>query len=135
MKIKVLFLIFDLGGGGAEKVLVQLVNSLPADKYDITVQTIFNVGPNKISLKPHIHYKYIFNKQFRGMRFLNRILSPKLLHRLFIREHYDIEIAYLEGVPTRVISGCANPMTKKYAWVHIETVSYTHLTLPTILLV
>ena len=35
--IKVLFLIHDLGPGGAEKVLVNLVNSMDREKFDITV--------------------------------------------------------------------------------------------------
>ena len=34
---KVLFLIHDLGGGGAEKVLVSLVNNMDSSKFDITV--------------------------------------------------------------------------------------------------
>lgn len=36
---KVLFFIRDLGHGGAEKVLVNLVNHMDRDKFDITVMT------------------------------------------------------------------------------------------------
>lgn len=122
-KKKILFFIFDLGGGGAEKVLVQLANALPADKYDITVQTIFNVGANVDGLKPHIHRKWLFSRQFHGMKYIVRFFTPEFLHRMLIREHYDIEIAYLEGIPTRVVSGCKDPDTKKFAWVHIEMVN------------
>lgn len=56
MKQKILFLIADLGGGGAEKVLVNLVNALPTDKYDITIRTIFGKGINAKFLAPHIKY-------------------------------------------------------------------------------
>lgn len=117
---KILFFIFDLGHGGAEKVLVQLVNSLDPEKYDITVQTIFNVGVNKDEIFPHIHRRWLFSKQFHGMKYLIRCFSPKFLHRILIRENYDYEIAYLEGIPTRVISGCHNKHTKTFAWVHIQ---------------
>ena len=47
MKKRILFFIPTLGGGGAEKVLVNLVNNLNPQKYDITVQTIFDYGVNK----------------------------------------------------------------------------------------
>lgn len=120
MKKKILFFHFDLGHGGAEKVLVQLVNSLNPDKYDITVQTIFNWGINKDSFLPHIHRKWLFSNQFRGMKYLIRLFTPRFLHNLLIKEHYDYEIAYLEGCPTRVISGCQNKNTKLFAWVHIQ---------------
>lgn len=42
-KIKLLFFHFDLGNGGAEKVLVNLINNLPKDRYDITLKTILEV--------------------------------------------------------------------------------------------
>ena len=119
-KKKILFFIFDLGRGGAEKVLVQLVNSLPSEEYDITVQTIFNVGVNNDTLNSCVHRKWLFNKQFHGMKYFIRLFSPKLLHKLLIKEHYDYEIAYLEGIPTRIISGCPDKDTKTYAWVHLE---------------
>ena len=120
VKKSILFFIFDLGHGGAEKVLVQLVQALDPKKYDITVQTIFNVGVNKDSLPNYVHRKWLFSKQFRGMRYLNRLFSPTFLHRTLIKEHYDYEIAYLEGIPTKVISGCRDSQTKTFAWVHIQ---------------
>ena len=39
-KTKVLFLIHTLGGGGAERALVNLVNNMDKQKYDITIETI-----------------------------------------------------------------------------------------------
>ena len=38
--IKILFFIESLSGGGAEKVLCNLVNSMDQTKFDITVQTL-----------------------------------------------------------------------------------------------
>lgn len=119
-KKKILFFIFDLGNGGAEKVLVQLVNNLDPNKYDITVQTIFNYGVNNNSLNDYVHRKWLFGKIFNGMKYIVRVFSPALLHKLLIREHYDYEIAYLEGIPTRVVSGCKDKDTKTFAWVHIQ---------------
>ena len=44
---KILFLIHDLGQGGAEKVLVNLVNNMDHTKFDITVMTLFDHGENR----------------------------------------------------------------------------------------
>ena len=39
-KRKVMFLIYSLCGGGAERVLVETVNRLPKDRYDVTLMTL-----------------------------------------------------------------------------------------------
>lgn len=117
---KVLFLIHDLGQGGAEKVLVNLVNNMDRAKFDITVMTLFDVGENKQFLSKDITYKTCFKKMFRGNSHLMKLLSPEQLHNIFITEEYDIEVAYLEGPCARIISGCKNSNTKLISWIHIE---------------
>ena len=47
-KIKILFFIETLGGGGAEKVLRNLVNNMDQGRFDITVQTVFQSGANPL---------------------------------------------------------------------------------------
>lgn len=54
---KILFLIHDLGQGGAEKVLVNLVNHMDNSKFDITIMTLFDCGENRQFLSPKIKYK------------------------------------------------------------------------------
>lgn len=117
---KVLFLIHDLGGGGAEKVLVNLVNNMDSNEFDITVIALFGGGVNEQFLAPHIKYRSIWKKAIPGNSKLMKLLSPKALHRLCVKDHYDIEIAYLEGPSARIISGCRDPETKLIAWIHIE---------------
>lgn len=117
---KILFLIHDLGQGGAEKVLVNLVNNMDTTKFDITVMTLFDVGVNKQFLSDKIHYKTCFKNMFRGNSHLMKLLTPLQLHNLFIKDYYDIEVAYLEGPCARIISGCPNKKTKLVSWIHIE---------------
>lgn len=66
--MKILFLIPNLMHGGAEKVLVNLVNNMSKDKYEITVQTLFDEGIHKKNLKSHIRYKSNFKKHLRVIR-------------------------------------------------------------------
>lgn len=118
--IKILFLIPNLAGGGAERVLVNLVNNMDSNQFDITVQTLFDVGNNKQYLNSNIKYKYIFKKSFRGNIHFLKLFSPKYLARKFIKEEYDIAISYLEGPTTRIVSGIQNSATKKVNWVHSD---------------
>ena len=115
---KVLFLIHDLGHGGAEKVLVNLVNHMDPNRFDITVTVLFGDGVNEQFLAPHVHLKRVFSRSFRGNSHLMKLLSPRQLHRLCVKERYDIEISYLEGPSARVISGCEDENTKLIAWIH-----------------
>ena len=117
---KLLFLIHDLGQGGAEKVLVNLVNNMDSQKFDITVMALFGGGVNEQFLKPHIRYQTVFSRPFPGNSHVMKLLSPKQLHNLFIKEKYDIEISYLEGPSARIISGCPYPDTKLVSWIHVE---------------
>lgn len=117
---KILFLIHDLGPGGAEKVLVNLVNNMDSTKFDITVMSLFDVGVNKQFLKPHIRYVSCFKHMVRGNIHLLKLLTPRQLHKWLIKEHYDIEVSYLEGPSARIISGCPSPDTKLVSWIHVE---------------
>lgn len=117
---KVLFLIHDLGQGGAEKVLVNLVNNMDHTKFDITVMTLFDYGENRQFLSQNVKYKSWCKRMIPGNSHLMKLLRPEQLHSLMIKEHYDIEVAYLEGPCARVISGCNDPDVKKIAWIHIE---------------
>lgn len=117
---KVLFLIHDLGGGGAEKVLVNLVNRLGDDGYNITLISLFGGGVNEKKLNKKINYRSIFKHTFPGNSHLFKLFSPKTLHRWIVKEKYDIEVSYLEGPSARIISGCMNDESKKLCWIHIQ---------------
>lgn len=118
--IKILFLIHDLGQGGAEKVLVNLVNNMDRTRFDISVISLFGGGVNEQFLKKDIRYKYIWKKEIPGNSKWMKLLTPEQLHKLCIKETYDIEVAYLEGPVTRIIGGCQNKLTRLVSWVHVE---------------
>lgn len=46
MKKKILFCMFNMTGGGAERVLVNLFHELPPESYDITLFSLFGAGAN-----------------------------------------------------------------------------------------
>ena len=122
-KIKILFLINTLGGGGAEKVLVNLVNNIDTKVFDITVETMFSGGVNQKFLNPNI--RYICKNAFtiKGISHIYKFLPSKYLYNKFIgNEKYDILVAYMHNLPTKVITGCPDDQTKKIGWLHCGTV-------------
>ena len=118
--IKILFFIHDLGPGGAEKVLVNLLNNMDSSQFDITLMTLIGGGVNEQFLKPHIRYIPLFKKLPRGHSHLMKLWTPRQLHKRFIHDKYDIEVAYLEGPSARIISGCPCTDTKLVSWIHVE---------------
>lgn len=117
---KILFFIHDLGPGGAEKVLVNLVNNMDPEQFDITVMALVGGGVNEQFLKPHIRYVTCFRRLIRGHTHILKLLTPKQLHKWLIKDHYDIEVSYLEGPSARIISGCPDHNTKLVSWIHVE---------------
>ncbi len=130
---KVLFVIESLGGGGAEKVLTTIVKYLDKTKFDITVLLVTETGVyvdevkkyckvksmlpkyedlNSVSerIRYKLHYKYIYSA------------SPEKVYSKYVKEKYDIEIAFVEGFATKLVSASKNSESKKLAWVHIDMV-------------
>lgn len=117
---KVLYLIPNLAHGGAEKVLVNLANNMDKTKFDVTVQTLFDVGVNRQYLNSDVKYIGGFKRMPRGNTYVMKLFSPEKLYKYFIRDDYDIIVSYLEGPTARIVSGCTNPNTKLVSWIHIE---------------
>ena len=118
--IKILFFIERLGGGGAEKVLLELVNHMDQSQFDITVQSVWP-HQEKIKLAPGIRYKSIYPIKNKITELIYRFEAAKgLTYPLHIKDKYDIECAFLEYGPTKILASSTNKKAKKYAWVHCD---------------
>lgn len=120
MKKKILFFIATLDGGGAERLLLDLVNHMDTKKFDITVQTFYDIGIYRNQLNSYIRYKTIVSLENSFLRkikggFLWICLPSEYIYRKYIKADYDYEVAFLEGISTRFIA-CSR--SKSIAWVH-----------------
>ena len=120
---KLLFGITSLTIGGAERVLVDLANKL-CDIHEITIFTIYPNGEFEKSLAPEIELKSLCKKQYKELNMIQKIYIPlkiwimqKYIYKKYIRDDFDVEIAFLEGAITRLFS-TPNKNTKKIAWIH-----------------
>ena len=119
-------MIHDLGQGGAEKVLVNLVNNMDRTKFDITVMALFGGGVNEQFLKKDIRLITCHKKTIRGNSHIMKLFTPKQLYGHYIKEHYDIIVSYLEGPSARIVSGCTDETTKLVSWIHCTMQSPEH---------
>lgn len=118
--IKILFFIETIEGGGAEKVLRDLVNNMDRTKFDITVHTVWPCDAKQY-LNEGIRYRSVYSSRSRFNHLRYRLEAALgLTYRLHIRDNYDIECAYLECGATKIMASSTNKKAKKLAWVHCD---------------
>ena len=118
--IHILFFIESLSGGGAEKVLRNLVNAMNQTKFCITVQTLYPEDAEKY-LAPGIRYRYCYPARNRINELRMRAeAAAGLTYPLHIKDDYDIEVAYLECGSTKIMASSTNQKALKLAWVHCD---------------
>lgn len=116
----ILFFIESLCGGGAEKVLRDLVNAMDQTRFAITVQTLYPEEAGK-QLAPGIRYRYCYPAADRlHVARMRAEAALGLTYPLHIRGNYDIEVAYLECGSTKIMAGSTNRRALKLAWVHCD---------------
>ena len=117
--IKVLFFIdTGLTGGGAERVLCNLANALDKDRFQVTAVTVWPQDPSP-HLDPRVCYQSLYPAKNTFTRYLYRLESQLGIAVRRIRGEFDIEVAYLEFGPTKLIAA-SKSRAKKVAWVHCD---------------
>lgn len=132
MKKRLLYVCNSLYGGGAERVLQTIVKNIDRDKFEVTVCSVLEECVDE-ALYPGCDVKYIFRQRTSGLlssvflKMTNKIklliykyLPPRVFYSLFVHGSYDVEVAFIEGYSTRIVSGSRNSHSKKLAWLHID---------------
>ena len=129
---KIMFMIESMIVGGAEKSLINLVNNLNKEEYDITIISMY-----KYSIYDGYEYNFkdLFNNNikvkclldnskklsYKLFNFLYNKLPKTWSYKFFIKEKYDIEVAFYEGFPTTFLAYSNNKSSKKIAWLHTDS--------------
>ena len=131
--VKIAFYVESMIIGGAERALIDLVNQLDPIKFDITVISIFSHSVYDgyqfqftDFFPSYVHYKTLVDNSnaFRYNLF-NRAyahMNRRVLYSFFIKEKYDVEIAFYEGFPTEFVAHSTNSHSRKIAWLHTDSV-------------
>lgn len=124
----ILFFIESLSGGGAEKVLVTLLNHIDYSKYRITLLSLVDTGVLKNNLDfSKLEYRTIIKcpnnpiiKFWYKIKYklIYRHLPSNIVNKWIIpQKGFDTYIAFTEGYCTKIL---AHIPKQKYAWVHID---------------
>lgn len=129
---KVAFYIESMVLGGAERSLLDIVNRLDPTIFDITIISIFKNSVYQTAetydfssyVNENVHVVTLVDNsnQFIYKTF-NRFYahtSISLIYSALIRDRYDIEVAFYEGMPTEFVANSSNKDSKKYAWLHTD---------------
>ena len=130
-KRRVLFLIESLAGGGAEKVLTTLVQHIDKERFDVTVCAISGGGKYEDAIRKIVAYRAILNEPKDGSvwkkwlyvlkhHLVYKWLPLSWVYRVFVPQNSDVEVAFVEGFTTKLLSYSTNLVAKRYAWVHID---------------
>ncbi|EOU1828479.1 glycosyltransferase [Clostridium perfringens] len=127
-KKKILFVQETLEGGGAEKVLIDILNNFDYSKFSVDLLLLKNTGIYIKDLNKNVKKTYLYNKSTINLldkikdnlykRFLIRYFSNFLL-TLKTKRNYDTIISFLEGPSSQFVSKI-NCNAQKIAWVHTD---------------
>ena len=126
MKTKILFIYGPLNAGGAERVLLDYLQNLDRDTYDISLCLIVDGGTLLHEVPVDIQtfslfqsYNWYYKLAYRfsiwfGLDFLFQSVLKKK-----IQQDYDVIISFLEGMPLK-IHCLIDSKAKNFTWVHVD---------------
>lgn len=137
---KILIVINSLNGGGAEKVLYDVLKNISSNnKVDIFLLINEGIYLKKIfqNLKEEVNIIYLCQKKAKIKKFFILRKLDTFLKKIKIKiyckypflikklknKNYDIEIAFLEGYSTVLVANRKNN-SKKIAWVHTDLLNH-----------
>lgn len=126
-KKRILFIDGPLGGGGAERVLIDILRNIDYDLYEVDLAVICKGGVlmnevptqvNVIELWPSYNLEYKLAYRLSKWLHSNCIFSHRMNGKK-LRRDYDIEISFLEGMPLK-LGALRTTEAKKVTWVHVD---------------
>lgn len=127
MKKRILIIDGPLGGGGAERVLIDILRNLDYSAVDVDLALICKGGILMDEVPPQVNVIELWNGYSFGYKIAyrlskwfhcNALLSMKM-NGPKLRSDYDLEISFLEGMPLK-LGALRNSSAKKVTWVHAD---------------
>lgn len=117
---KILMLINNMNGGGAEKLLLQFICFLHEyTDYEIHLLLTYHIGVYLEDIPDYVNKRFIFSEKNSENEQIIRNEAEKISKK-YVSDIYDCAIAFLEGSSTKLLAYADIPDNIKYAWVHID---------------
>lgn len=129
-KKRILFIVPSMVGGGVERCLLNMINAMDPQKYEVDIVAIKSGGDLVKEIPGWVTYRYIWKREWRiaGKRipgsdklfsFIFSRFSPQFLYKTFIRKNYDVGIDYWGQEGMKLIIGM-NENSKKLVFIHSD---------------
>ena len=129
----VLFIMPSLPGGGAEKVLIDILQRLDRNRYKISLFLEYREGEYVKAIPDDIAVYYLFKQSniwierfHRGLRIVglyhlfHSVIYKSLLRIIFKRKQFDTIVSFMEGEAVRLHSYLMDKSENNVSWVHID---------------
>lgn len=123
---KILFINSTLAGGGAERVLIDLLKNIDTKKYSVDFLLIYAKGIYLSQIPENINYigsiykqKRPFFKWFIARLHLGHLFEKKEIRNI-IKGHYDTIVSFMENSPIKYHSLITDLADNNVTWVHID---------------
>lgn len=132
---KLLIIMETMAGGGAEKVLIDLLNAIDRQRYDITLLLVFKIGPLLEKLPDWLEVRYLYPGKPKGLRrFIEHFVPGRNFlyrrdaQRLMRGRHFDIAVSFLEGPALRIHNCLPGIADRNITWNHtnLSVAHWTH---------
>ena len=133
MKKKILFIMPSLPGGGAEKVLIDILKNFDYSTYAVTLLLEFREGvylndvPGEVRvLSLHEQNTIWFERlhrvlrAVRGYAIFHAVVYRRMLLRLLKGERFDTIVSFMEGAALKFHSYITGKARRNLSWVHID---------------
>ena len=133
MKKKILFIMPSLPGGGAEKVLIDILKNFDYNAYAVTLLLEFKEGvylndvPGEVRvLSLHGQNTIWFERLHRALRavhgyaIFHTMVYRRMLLRLLKGERFDTIVSFMEGAALKFHSYITCKAERNLSWIHID---------------
>ena len=131
MRRKILIIKRTLGGGGAEKLLIDILGRIDYSQYDVSLMTNDPKGFYFKQIDPHVRLlvfrdifgSFLLRNLFYYIPFLRKpimSLNRRRAQRAAGDDRYDVAVSYLEGHSASVHLGLLDLANRNVTWIHTD---------------
>lgn len=129
MRKKVLFIQQNLQGGGAEKVLLDIINNFNYNKYNITLLLIDDRGVYTKQIDKRVNeFSLLSPKEITNLGYLRKLhiwfvvnaYLRRKVNQILGKSQFDTIISFMEGISAKCHGFVCNRAKRNISWVHID---------------
>lgn len=127
-KKRFLFIYGQINGGGAERVLLDVLNNFDYINYEVDLLQIVGGGLLIDELPKNVNLIQTWDNYTLSYKIANRLsiylgcdfMMKSQLQKSIGNKRYDVAISFLEGMPLKAHAMITNIAERNYSWVHCD---------------